>query len=76
MEKFLTKENVFIACIVVYLLIQMNIFATKVDLAQVKLEMANMKNEMMQYSDGKDEIILKELDIKYDKIMAKLERIK
>lgn len=69
MEKFLTKENLIIIALVFYTLIQSNYFATKLDVANVKLE-------LQQYSDKKDEEILKQLDIKYEKIISKLDKIR
>ena len=43
MDKFLNKENVFIVVCVVFTLVQMNYFATKLDVANLKLE-------LMEYS--------------------------
>lgn len=76
MEKFLTKENIVIVALVFYTLIQSNYFATKLDLANLKNEMLTMKTEMQQYSDKKDEEILKQLEIKYEKIITKLDKIR
>lgn len=76
MEKFLTKESIIVACLVVWMLLQMNLFATKLDLANLKNEMLTMKTELQQYSDKKDDIILNKLEEKYEIIIQKLDRMK
>lgn len=76
MDKFLTKENIFIAVVVFTMIVQSNYFATKLDLANTKLEMAQLKNELKDYSDTQDKEILKDLDNKYQMILAKLDKIK
>lgn len=76
MDKFLTKENIFIAVVVFTMIIQSNYFATKLDLANVKLEMSQLKNELKEYSDTQDKEILKDLDSKYQMILAKLDKLK
>ncbi len=76
MDKFLTKENIFITVVVFTMIIQSNYFATKLDLANVKLEMAQLKNELKEYSDTQDKEILKDLDNKYQMILAKLDKLK
>ena len=76
MDKFLTRENLVIIGLVFYTLIQSNYFATKLDLADLKNEMLTMKTDLQQYSDRKDEEILKQLDIKYEKIILKLDKLK
>lgn len=58
------------------MMVQSNYFATKLDLANVKLEMAEMKIELKEYSDNEDKVILKDLDTKYQLILAKLDKIK
>lgn len=76
MDKFLTKENIIIIVLVFYALIQSNYFATKLDVANIRNEMLNTKVEMQQYSDKRDDEILKQLDVKYEKIIAKLEKLR
>lgn len=76
MDKFITKENIFIAVVVFTMIIQSNYFATKLDLANVKLEMAQLKNELKEYSDTQDKEILKDLDNKYQMILTKLDKLK
>lgn len=76
MEKFLTKENILIIVLVFYALVQSNYFATKLDLANLKNEMLTMKTELQQYSDKKDDVILNKLEEKYEIIIQKLDRMK
>ena len=66
-----------LSLIVVFtMIIQSNYFATKLDLANVKLEMSQLKNELKDYSDTQDKEILKDLDNKYQMILAKLDKLK
>ena len=58
MEKFLTRENIIIVIVVFWGLVQSNYFATKLDLANVKLEMAQMKIELKKYADDGDRELL------------------
>ena len=76
MDKFFTKENIIIIVIVFWTLIQSNYFATKLDLANVKLEMAQMKIELKKYADDGDRELLHNLDTKYQLILSKLDKIK
>lgn len=76
MNKFLTKENIIIIVVVFWALIQSNYFATKLDLANVKLEMSEMKIELQKYSDDGDKEIIKSIDNKFTVISNKLDRIK
>lgn len=76
MEKFLTKENLIIIALVFYTLIQSNYFATKLDLANLRNEVLQQKVELQKYSDEKDKDLLQKIEDKYEKIMAKLEKIK
>lgn len=69
MDKFLTKENFIIVALVFYTLVQSNYFATKLDVANLKLE-------LQQYSDKKDEAIMKKLDEKYEVIISKLDKLR
>lgn len=76
MEKFLTKENLIILVLVFYALIQSNYFATKLDLSNLRNEVLQQKVELQKYSDEKDNILLQKIEDKYEKIMAKLEKIR
>lgn len=76
MEKFLTKENLIIIALVFYALIQSNYFATKLDLANLRNEVLQQKVELQRYSDEKDKELLQQIEIKYEKIMAKLEKLR
>lgn len=76
MNKFLTKENIIICVMVFWLIIQSNYFATKLDIANVKLEMAQMKIELKKYADDGDRELLHNLDGKYQNILLKLDKIK
>lgn len=76
MNKFITKENIIIGVMVFWLIVQSNYFATKLDIANVKLEMAQMKIELKEYADKGDRELLHNLDAKYQNIMTKLDKIK
>ena len=69
MDKLLTKENLVIIALVFYAIAQSNYFATKLDVANLKLE-------LQKYSDAKDEQILKKLDEKYEIIINKLDKLR
>ena len=74
MDKFLTKENVVIAVAIFVMIVQSNYFATKLDLANVKLDMAQMKIELKKYADDGDRELLHNLDSKYQIILSKLDK--
>lgn len=76
MNKFITKENIIIGVMVFWLIVQSNYFATKLDIANVKLEMAQMKIELKKYADDGDKELLHNLDTKYQNILMKLDKIK
>lgn len=76
MSKFLTKENILICVIIFWAIVQSNYFATKLDIANVKLEMSQMQIELKDYSDKQDKEILKDLDNKYNIIINLLEKKK
>lgn len=76
MSKFLTKENIIIVVVVFWALIQSNYFATKLDLANVKLEMSEMKIELQKYSDDNDKEIIQNIENKFNVIANKLDRLK
>ena len=75
-NKFLTKENLIIIILVFWTLVQSNYFATKLDIANVKLEMAQMKIELKKYADDGDRELLHNLDTKYQLILSKLDKLK
>lgn len=75
-DKFLTKENIVIAVMVFIMVAQSNYFATKLDLADVKLEMSQMREQLKAYSDDGDKEILNRLESKFNIISQKLDRIK
>ncbi len=76
MSKFLTKENIIIAVVVFAMIVQSNYFATKLDLANLKLEISEIKNDIKDYSDRQDKEILHEIDGKIQIISQKLDKIK
>lgn len=76
MNKFLTKENIIIAIVVFAMIVQSNYFATKLDLANLKLEIAAVKDEVKDYSDRQDKEILHDIDGKIQIISQKLDKIK
>lgn len=76
MNKFFTRENLIIVILVFWTLVQSNYFATKLDIANVKLEMAQMKIELKKYADDGDRELLHNLDTKYQLILSKLDKLK
>ncbi len=76
MNKFLTKENIIIAIVVFAMIVQSNYFATKLDLANLKLEIAEIKDEVKDYSDRQDKEILHEIDGKIQIISQKLDKMR
>ena len=76
MNKFFTRENLVIVVLVFWTLVQSNYFATKLDIANVKLEMAQMKIELKKYADDGDRELLHNLDTKYQLILSKLDKLK
>ena len=76
MDKFLTKENIIIAVAVFSMIIQSNYFATKLDLANLKLEMTEMKQELKVYTDNCDKEILVSIEAKLQAISNKIDRIR
>lgn len=75
MDKFINKENIVIVVAVITILIQSNYFATKLDLANIKLEMADMKQELKTYSDDADKELLTSIEKKLQSISDKIDRI-
>jgi hypothetical protein len=80
LEKFITKEVlptiVISFVLVITVIFQSKYFATQLDLANVRQEVLQLKIEMQQYSDNADKEILKDLDIKYNTILTKLDKLK
>jgi len=73
MDKIFTKERIVTIAIIVFgMMVQSNYFATKLDLANLKLEMADMHSKLKDYSDERDKEILQNLDAKYDAILKEL----
>jgi len=68
MEKFLTKETLIIVAIVIYTLVQTNYFATKLDLANLKIEVLEMQSQLKNQ-------ILVETNKKFDEINKKLDKL-
>ena len=75
MDKFINKENIVIVVAVITILVQSNYFATKLDLANIKLEMAEMKQELKTYSDDADKELLTSIEKKLQNISDKIDRI-
>ena len=46
MDKFLTKDNIVIVIATIVMIAQSNYFATKLDIANLKLEIAQQKNRV------------------------------
>lgn len=76
MEKFLTKENIIIVVLVFYALLQSNYFATKLDVANMKLELSSVKQEVKEYSDKGDKELQKSIEDKFNQISTKLDKLK
>lgn len=69
MSKFLTKESLIVVIVVIYTLIQSNYFATKLDIANLRLE-------LQQYSDNNDKELQQKLSEQYTSIIDKIDRLK
>lgn len=76
MDKVFTKENIFIVVAVFILVAQSNYFATKLDLANIKLEMAQMQQELKLYTDTSNKEILQDVDNKFQILTAKIDKIR
>lgn len=76
MDKFITKEIVFVAVLVFWMFLQTGIFATKLDVANVRNEMLQLKVELKKYADDGDRELLHNLDSKYQIILNKLDKIR
>lgn len=70
MDKFLTKENIVIVAMVVFVLIQSNYFATKLDLANLRIELMEYANIHDAQNTDKVDKKLEEINHKIDKLGA------
>lgn len=68
MEKFLNKEMLAIVAVVIWAIVQTNYFATKLDLA-------NLRIEFLQLQAAQKTQIMAETDKKFDEINKKLDKI-
>ena len=59
-----------------YALIQSNYFATKLDVANMKLELSSVKQEIKEYSDKGDKELQKSIEDKFNQISVKLDKLK
>lgn len=71
MEKLITKENIFVTACVIFTLVQMNLFATKLDLANIKLELMEYTNQKVKIVDDDMDKSFHELNTKLDKLLMK-----
>lgn len=76
MDKFLNKENIIIVVAVFTIIIQSNYFATKLDLANIKLEMSQIKEELRVYSDKGDKDILQNVETKFNILSTKIDKLR
>ncbi len=65
MNKYINKENAYIIACVIFTLIQMNYFATKLDVANLKIELMEYAQKQVESSESK---IDKKLDVLSKKI--------
>lgn len=65
MNKYINKENAYIVACVIFTLIQMNYFATKLDVANLKIELMEYAQKQVETSESK---IDKKLDVLSKKI--------
>ena len=68
MNKYINKENAYIIACVIFTLIQMNYFATKLDVA-------NLKIELIEYSQKQIEMTESKLDKKLDALSKKIDEL-
>ena len=69
MDKILTKENIIIAVAVFVVIIQSNYFATRLDLANLKLELKDYISTQDGYIENKVDKKLDNMDKKLDLIL-------
>lgn len=68
MDKFLTKENILIVACTAFTLIQMNYFATKLDVANLKIELMEYSHKQIVDSETK-------IDSKLDSLYKKIDEL-
>lgn len=68
MNRYINKENSYIIACVIFTLIQMNYFATKLDVATLKIE-------LMEYSQKQIEMTESKLDRKLDTLSKKIDEL-
>ncbi len=76
MDKFINKENIVIIVAVIMIIVQSNYFATKLDLANIKLEMSEIKTELRDYSDKGDKDILQNVETKFNVLSTKIDKLR
>ena len=76
MDKFINKENIVIIVAVIMIIVQSNYFATKLDLANIKLEMSEIKSELRDYSDKGDKDILQNVETKFNLLSSKIDKLR
>ena len=69
MNKFLNKENSYIIACVIFTLIQMNYFATKLDVANLKIELMEYAHKQIEMSECKIDKKLDALTKKIDELL-------
>lgn len=69
MDKFINKENIFIVVAVSFCLVQSNYFATKLDVANLKLEMMQFTSTSVEHTESKLDKKLDALNIKLDTLL-------
>ena len=68
MNKFFNKENSYIIACVIFTLIQMNYFATKLDVANLKIELMEYAHKQIEMSESK-------IDKKLDALTKKIDEL-
>lgn len=76
MDKFINKENIVIIVAVIMIIVQSNYFATKLDLANIKLEMSEIKSELRDYSDKGDKDVLQNVETKFNVLSSKIDKLR
>ena len=69
MNKYINKENAYIVACVIFTLIQMNYFATKLDVANLKIELMEYAQKQVETSEGKIDKKLDVLSKKMDELI-------
>ncbi len=69
MDKFFNKETGYIVACVIFTLIQMNYFATKLDVANLKIELMEYSQKQIQMSENKIDEKLDVLSKKIDELI-------